>query len=93
MKKTLLACLLLIVSTTALFAETIDVKVKGMVCSFCAQGLSKNFKEAPAVEKVTVLLKEKTIELDLKKDATLSDESIKKIVMDAGYNVHSIKRK
>ena len=72
--------------------EKVNVKVKGMVCSFCAQGLDKKFKAEPAVEKVSVSLKDKAIRLELKDGQALDDEKIKKLVQDAGYNVHSISR-
>lgn len=93
MKKLLL---ILVAGTLAnpviMAGQKVDIKVKGMVCSFCAQGLDKKFKAEPAVEKVSVSLKEKEILLELKDGRQLNDERIKRIVHDAGYNVHSIKR-
>jgi mercuric ion binding protein len=93
MKKLLLSTLLLLAAATSVLAETVQVTVKGMVCSFCAQGLDKKFRAEPAVEDVKVSLKEKTIRLQLKDGATLSNDAITKIVLDAGYNVQAIDRK
>lgn len=93
MKKLFLLSLVGMLAGSVVWAgEKVNVKVKGMVCSFCAQGLDKKFKAEPAVEKVNVSLKDKLIQVELKNNQQLSDESIKKIVHDAGYNVHSITR-
>jgi copper chaperone CopZ len=96
--KSLIAVSLLFLLTTGVFAaETaagapVQVKVKGMVCAFCAQGLDKKFRAQPAVEDVKVSLGDKLIKLTLKEGQTLDDAAIRKIVQDAGYNIESIKR-
>jgi mercuric ion binding protein len=72
--------------------QTITVKVKGMVCSFCAQGLRETFEAQPAVSKTEVKLKTRTVTLSLKPNAELSDAEIKAIVKDAGYLVEGIRR-
>lgn len=77
-----------LLSFSARAAET-TVKVKGMVCSMCAQGIEKKFKGA-GMEKVQVNLSDKLVHLEGK---NLTDEEIKKIITEAGYNVDSITRK
>lgn len=71
------------------FAGEITVNVKGMVCSMCAQGIEKKFK-AQGVEKVHVDLDSKEVHLNAE---NLSDETITKIITEAGYNVAGIQRK
>ena len=47
--KVLIASILLIFSSAAFAASEVNVAVNGMVCGFCAQGISKKFlKEAAA---------------------------------------------
>ncbi|MBL7661478.1 heavy-metal-associated domain-containing protein [bacterium] len=87
----LTTCLLFLGATQAL-AETIEVGVNGMVCSFCSQGLTKTFSDMPQVSKVEVSLEKKNMHLEIKDGQTLSDEQIKKYVTDAGYEVDSIAR-
>ena len=56
------------------FAETtsdIEVLVKGMVCSFCVQGVEKKFGSEDAVEKVEVKLDESKVLLWIKDDQNL----------------------
>ncbi len=63
----------------------VHVQVKGMVCAFCAQGLTKSFKKLPEVQDVTVSLEGKFVHLVLKKDKTLEDSKILETVKEAGY--------
>ena len=42
---------------------SIRVKVKGMVCSFCVQGVEKKLLGIDGVKKVTVNLETKTVEM------------------------------
>jgi copper chaperone CopZ len=95
--RTLIAIPIVLISVAAGFSAEapegdVQVRVKGMVCSFCAQGLDKKFRAVPAVEDVKVTLSDKIIRLKLKSGEALADDTIKKIVKDAGYNVESIQR-
>ncbi|MGQ0645501.1 MAG: heavy-metal-associated domain-containing protein [Elusimicrobiota bacterium] len=94
MKKTIVTALaVLLAGTGAVWAgENIQVKISGMVCSFCAQGIQKKFKARPEVEKVKVSLNDKNVALSLKDGRTLDDETVEKLIKDAGYDVMEIKR-
>ncbi|MEN9799314.1 MAG: hypothetical protein RL653_3010 [Pseudomonadota bacterium] len=72
--------------------ERITVAVRGMVCSFCAQGLDKIFKDEPAVAKVDVSLDLEQMVIQLKPGATLDDARLRKLVGDAGFDVLGIDR-
>lgn len=74
-------------------ARHVEIRVKGMVCSFCAQGLDKKFRAQPEVENVNVTLKDKLIRLTIKDGQDMTDDRIQKLVEDAGYNVDVISRK
>ena len=74
------------------FAKEVKVSVKGMVCAFCAQGITKKFKAEPAVSKVDVSLEKKIVTIDLKDGQDISDEKINSILTDSGYNVEKIER-
>lgn len=86
MKAMILACSLLI-SSMAFAAETETVGVKGMVCSFCAQGITKKFKEQPEVNNVEVSLEKKYVKLTYNEGKKLSHEKIETLLKDAGYEV------
>lgn len=72
--------------STAL-AETKTLTVNGMVCSFCAQGIEKKFKERAEVQNVHVNLKEKSVAIDFKEGQSIPDAEIEAILKDAGYAV------
>ncbi len=68
------------------------VHVKGMVCAFCAQGLTKKFTGQVGVEKIDVKLDKKVVNLSLKHGEEITDEKIKELITDAGFNVEKIDR-
>lgn len=82
---------LLTLSATA-GAATIEMKVDGLVCAFCAQGIEKTLKTKPAVDEVYVSLKRKVVAVTTKKDQNIGDEELKKALKDSGYDVRSIAR-
>jgi mercuric ion binding protein len=84
MKKIILTTLVLF-SSIVMAGEELKVGVKGMVCAFCAQGIEKKFKAEPEVEKVQVSLENKYVLLNFKDGKRLTDEKIKQILKDAGY--------
>ena len=73
--------------------KQIRVGVNGMVCAFCAQGITKKFKQESAVESVDVRLGDKLVTLTTKENQDIPDDKIRQILTDAGYNVSRIERK
>ena len=68
------------------------VHVKGMVCAFCAQGLTKKFSNQTGVSKIDVKLENKIVNLSLKHGEEISNDKIKELITDAGFNVEKIDR-
>ena len=66
------------------------VTVNGMVCSFCAQGIEKKMKALSETKDVFVELQNRLVVVEVKDGLTLSQDIIKKIIKDAGYEVKSI---
>jgi periplasmic mercuric ion binding protein len=92
MKKLLLAAVVLstLLSQTAFAAQTIKATVNGMVCAFCAQGINKKMRALPQTQDVYVNLKQRIVAVELKDGQTLSNEKVKAIIKDAGYDVTTI---
>ncbi len=74
------------------FAKDLTVHVKGMVCAFCGQGITKKFGARDEVEKVTVSLEKKTVVLSLKEGKDLPDAVIGDLLKEAGYAVERVDR-
>lgn len=74
-------------------ADNVKVSVNGMVCGFCAQGISKKLNKTEAVEKINVDLESKIVSFSIIKGKSLEDETIKKLLTEAGYSVVGIQRK
>jgi len=93
MHKILLAFILSIslFSNTALAAtQTLKATVNGMVCAFCAQGIEKKIRALSQTQDVYVNLKQRIVAVELKAGQTLSDDTLKGLIKDAGYDVTSI---
>lgn len=91
MKKILL--LVLMSLSLGAFAGEVNVKVSGMVCSMCAQGIQKKFSGETAIEKLHVDMDKKEVHITIKDGQDISDDTIKKLITEAGYNVAAITRK
>lgn len=78
---------------TIVRAEQVTVTVKGMVCSFCAQGIKKTFLRKDGVSSVDVDLDKKIVSITTVKGATLKDSEIQQSIVDSGFEVISIERK
>ena len=93
MKKLLLTTLVAtaLLSNVALAAtQTIKANVNGMVCAFCAQGIEKKMRALSQTKDVYVNLKQRIVAVELKEGQTLSNETVKDLIKDAGYDVTSI---
>lgn len=92
MRKILLTLAILVSFSGAAYADMIKASVNGLVCAFCATSIEKTFKAQPAVDTVKVDLESKLVTITTKPDQTMDDESIKKLIEEAGYAVTDITR-
>ncbi len=75
--------------------QNITVHVKGMVCDFCARGLTKSFnafREKAVLEDFQVDLSKHTVHLNVKEGASLSDAEITTVVEGSSLAVDKIDR-
>jgi mercuric ion binding protein len=70
--------------------QTLKATVNGMVCAFCAQGIEKKIRALSQTQDVYVNLKERIVAVELKYGQTLSNDILKNLIKDAGYDVTSI---
>ena len=92
MKKLLFTSLVLstLLSNVAFATQTIKANVNGMVCAFCAQGIEKKMRALSQTKDVYVNLKQRVVAVELKDGQTLSNDKVKDLIKDAGYEVTSI---
>ena len=69
------------------------LKVKGLVCAFCAQGITKALNGNKSVESSRVNLKAGTIEIKYKPGKKMSLDDLEKLIEDNGQDVMSIEKK
>ena len=94
--------LILLMSTFALQAQNsgkqqqsqarkyIKVEVKGLACPFCAYGLEKKLKKVEGAEEVYVSLENGFATFSVPVDKTPSEENLKKLVANAGFEAGKI---
>jgi copper chaperone CopZ len=85
-----LAAATTLISTAA--AGTIEMKVNGLVCAFCAQGIEKTLRKNPATQDVIVSLEHKLVAVATKDGQDIPDADLTTALKDAGYDVKSIAR-
>ena len=92
-----LSLILLTFCIGSAYAKTIKIGVEGMVCDFCAQSIEKVFLKQPGVEKVNVNLNDgrviiKMADVFQDDEDGISNDRIKKLFLEAGYEVTAIMR-
>jgi copper chaperone CopZ len=79
-------------SASSSFAETVKIKVDGMVCGFCASSIEKKMRANKATADVFVSLENKIVAVSEKAGLKLDDATLKAQIADAGYEVKAIER-
>ncbi len=90
--KTFLALAAAALISTNAVAATIEMKVYGLVCGFCAQGIEKTLRKNAATADVLVSLENQLVAVATKDGADLTDAQLTKALTDAGYDVKEITR-
>ena len=90
--KVLIALLASIALSAEAAAATIEMTVNGLVCGFCAQGIEKTLRRNTATEDVFVSLEHRLVAIATKPGTDIDDETLRKALKDAGYDVKAIAR-
>jgi hypothetical protein len=72
--------------------EPIVADVMGVVCDFCALAMNKIFSKREEVAAMYVDLDTKALSLVLAPGATMSDETIADLAVQAGYRIAAVRR-
>ena len=73
-------------------AETIEMKVNGLVCGFCAQGIEKTLRRNPATADVVVSLEEHLVAVSTREGQDIPDDALREALISSGYDVRTITR-
>lgn len=73
-------------------ATSIEIAINGMVCSFCAQGIESRLKTLPGAASIQVDLQHRLVKLQIKPGAAVSDDRLRTLIRDAGFDVRRIER-
>ena len=89
--KKLLICSFALLSGVA-SADTIEMKVFGLVCGFCAQGIEKTLRKNPATADVLVSLESGLVAVATQEGKDIPDADLTRALTDSGYDVKAITR-
>jgi len=92
MKKLLLIGIAAALAVATARADTIEMKVYGLVCGFCAQGIDKTLRKNPATADVFVSLENQLVAVATRPGQEIGDADLKKALTDSGYDVKAITR-
>jgi copper chaperone CopZ len=92
MKRLLCLTTVLALASFASNATTIEMKVYGMVCGFCAQGIEASLRKNPSVVDVVVSLDNKLVIVETRAMEDIDDAKLKKAIADAGYDLKAVAR-
>ena len=70
----------------------IAVEINGMVCSFCVQGIERKLGSLPATQATKVDIKNHVVNITLRPGQSISDDQLRKLIRDAGFDVRNIRR-
>jgi len=70
--------------------DTVNVKVNGLVCDFCARALEKVFSKRDEVSGINVDLNAANVTIAMKPGQSISDDILTQLITDSGYNVTAI---
>jgi mercuric ion binding protein len=73
-------------------AETIEMKVNGLVCGFCAQGIEKTLRRNPATADVFVSLEEHLVAVATREGQDIPDDVLRDALTSSGYDIKEITR-
>ena len=77
-------------TASAAQADAIEMKVYGLVCGYCAQGIEKILKQNAATDQVVVSLENKLVAVTTKPGQDISDAELTRAITEAGYDVKGI---
>lgn len=70
----------------------IELTLLGMDCSLCLQGLEQRLRELPGAQQVRLELERGRLNLLVRAGSTISDQTLRQLLRDAGLVVRRIQR-
>ncbi|MGH7006671.1 MAG: heavy-metal-associated domain-containing protein, partial [Alphaproteobacteria bacterium] len=81
-----IAALALLPMSTGAMADSIEMKVNGLVCAFCAQGIEKSLRKYPVVTDIVVSLENRLVAIEVAPGTDVPDQELRNALTDAGYD-------
>ena len=92
LRATLLALLFSFQVQASEIPNTLELRVDGLVCAFCAQGIERKLKGEDATEAVFVSLADGLVAVALKPGTDIADERLERLLRESGYTLRGVER-
>ena len=92
MKVAIFLTVFILLLAPATRAATIEMRVNGLVCAFCAQGIEKTLRKNPATADVVVSLENRLVAVATKDGLDISDAELKMALTKSGYDLKAVTR-
>lgn len=79
-------------ASSANCADTVNIKVNGLVCDFCARAVEKVFSKKAEVSGINVDLDNGNITVAMKPGKMIDNQNLKTLITDSGYDVVDIQK-
>lgn len=73
-------------------SDSVEVVVTGLSCPFCAFGLEKRLKSFDGIGEITIEPATGKVGFDLAEGHGLTEEKLRGLVKDAGFEIQEIRR-
>ncbi|GMR24601.1 MAG: hypothetical protein BMS9Abin37_3170 [Acidobacteriota bacterium] len=70
--------------------ESVEMRVDGLACPFCAYGLEKRIKDVPGVSKIEIRVADGVLLLEADKDEAIALDQLEPAVKKAGFTAREI---
>jgi len=91
-KLPLLIAIFITVSLGIALADTIKVSIPDMECEHCSKSVEDRLKLEKDITKISIDLKERVATIYTVDSVKVSDEKIRELIKDAGFEAKSIER-
>lgn len=70
--------------------ESVEMRVDGLACPFCAYGLEKRIKDVPGVSKIEIRVEDGVLLLEADQDESIALDRLEPAVKRAGFTARAI---
>jgi len=92
LKLSFLTASFLALNISSSFAEVIKISIPEMECANCSNAIENRLKQEKDITKISIDLKQRAVSVETAESVKISDERIRELVKDSGFEAKEIVR-